>query len=513
MKKLLFSFIAFAILATGTKLYGQCDLALNNLQIQIIGTPVVLGPNKCEVTFNAQFDIAVNGGFKVLYFHSWLATDYPATPIFDCGNSNAQNPGTIAELGSTVDQISKSFMDIGFVNVPTTGALNVVQPLTFSTSFIHSPTVALTQPTNSPGLVASKYFNGTADHYTVNNIKVVINSSCANTISVKTDIWGSNSNAPDPKAQCYICALPQFFNDPTINGLKNCNSPRQYFVNISTADATVKNVTYKVYLDVNGNGSLETGTDILAFTSPTIQISAPGGVGPDSYSSGFISLPTPYHNTQPYSDYNYLVLVEGASLSNSVLKSFADPGCIPLPVNFKSFTAIRNRSNVLLKWETSSEYNSSGFAIERNTGNNAWQEISFVPTQATGGNSSSSLVYQYTDLNTLKGVSQYRIRQVDMDNKSKLSEIRSVRGDGQPGKTLLYPNPSSDGRVNIVFEEKNVTRDIAITDMNGRVVRQLKAITSNNVSIENLVSGIYSIRILAIETGEQVVEKIVINNK
>lgn len=95
MKKLLLSLFVIVLLCNTKKADAQCDLSINNLQIQIVGTPVVLGPNKCEVTFNAQFDIAVNGGFKVLYFHSWLAADYPATPVFNCGNSNAQDPGQI----------------------------------------------------------------------------------------------------------------------------------------------------------------------------------------------------------------------------------------------------------------------------------------------------------------------------------------------------------------------------------------------------------------------------------
>jgi len=52
----------------------------------------------------------------------------------------------------------------------------------------------------------------------------------------------------------------------------------------------------------------------------------------------------------------------------------------PLPVGFKSFTAARNHSNVLLKWETSFEQNSNGFAIERNIRGH-WEQVAFVPSQ------------------------------------------------------------------------------------------------------------------------------------
>jgi hypothetical protein len=186
--------------------------------------------------------------------------------------------------------------------------------------------------------------------------------------------------------------------------------------------------------------------------------------------------------------------------------------CIGLPVNFKSFTAARNRSVVALKWETSAEQDNSGFAVERNIGG-TWQEIAFVPTQAQGGNSSDLLTYTYNDLNTYKGISQYRLRQVDYNGMSKNSEIRSVRGEGQLTKTIVYPNPSADGKVNVVFEDANVTRNVSVIDMSGRIIKQWRNVTNNNLQIENLNAGVYSIRIVSVETGEQVVEKIVVNKR
>lgn len=187
------------------------------------------------------------------------------------------------------------------------------------------------------------------------------------------------------------------------------------------------------------------------------------------------------------------------------------PG-ITLPVEFKSFTAVRNRSNVLLTWETSMEKNNSGFAVERNI-NGSWQQIAWVPSQALGGNSDAPLVYTLTDLNNVKGISQYRIRQVDFDSKSKFSEVRSVRGDGQPGQTIVYPNPTTNGKVNIIFEDGSAKRDIAVFDMSGREIQKMRSVTTNNITIENLNPGMYMVRIISVETGEQVVEKVVVNKR
>ena len=109
-------------------------------------------------------------------------------------------------------------------------------------------------------------------------------------------------------------------------------------------------------------------------------------------------------------------------------------------------------------------------------------------------------------------MSQYRIRQVDFDGRAKYSEIRAVRGDGQRSSTIVYPVPSRDGRVTVVFENDEVTRDITLIDMNGRVLRQWKAVTDNTLSLDNLRTGIYSLRIQDTGKGNITVEKIIVTS-
>jgi hypothetical protein len=187
-------------------------------------------------------------------------------------------------------------------------------------------------------------------------------------------------------------------------------------------------------------------------------------------------------------------------------------GCISLPVEFSSFTATRNHSAVVLTWETSMEQNSAGFTVERNINGN-WQQVADIVSQAPGGFSNTPLVYQYTDLNNVKGITQYRIRQRDLDSKYKYSTVRAVRGEGQIGRTIVFPNPASDGKVNVVFEDAAVVRDISLFDLSGRVIRQWKGVTNNTLQVENLGAGIYSLRILVRETGEQSIEKIIVNKR
>jgi hypothetical protein len=204
-------------------------------------------------------------------------------------------------------------------------------------------------------------------------------------------------------------------------------------------------------------------------------------------------------------------LIKGAALSNNVLSALPDPNCIPLPVQFVSFSAFRKTNDVIIKWETALESGNNGFAIERNI-NGTWIQIAFVPTQALNGNSDQLLTYSFIDNNNYaKGISQYRIRQVDQDGKETYSSIRAVRGFDQAGSITIYPNPSANGQTTIVFDNMATRgRNIIVSDMSGRIIRQWQRMADNNLQINDLLPGIYMLRASDLETGEQQHAKIVI---
>lgn len=218
------------------------------------------------------------------------------------------------------------------------------------------------------------------------------------------------------------------------------------------------------------------------------------------------------HNFGPFTMANtHDLLVRVTAQQNCLILFRAfNQQCINLPVKFNSFNAARNHSLVGLKWETAFEQNNQGFAIERNI-RGTWEQVAFVPSQAASGNSETALTYQYNDLNDVKGVSQYRLRQIDFDAKASYSDIRAVRGEGQVGKTIVFPNPSFTGKVSIVFEDLTVSRDVILSDMAGRILKQWKGVTNNNIQLENLTPGMYSLKIVVPETGEQSVEKIIVS--
>ncbi len=254
-------------------------------------------------------------------------------------------------------------------------------------------------------------------------------------------------------------------------------------------------VTVQIFDDLGTIGQYDPGVDVLLTTNTVTGLNQ----GPFTY---MVTGGSP----------KVVILYSTANgCYDAVYSRTAD--CIILPADFKSFDAVRNGSTVNLKWVTMTEQNCKGYSVERNTGNGIWQQIGDVASQAPGGNYSYDLSYQFADLNDTKGITQYRIRQSDIDGRSKLSQVRSVRGLGQSGTIIVYPNPTNDGKINVVFESRNVVRDVAMVDMSGRIVKQLTNISNNNVTIDNLLSGMYTLRVFVPSTGEQLIEKIVVNKK
>lgn len=218
---------------------------------------------------------------------------------------------------------------------------------------------------------------------------------------------------------------------------------------------------------------------------------------------------TVYQVQLPYLNAGTIVVAKAESGCLEAILAVTN-SCITLPVKFQSFTAVRNKNNVAIKWETSTEINNRGFYIQRNI-NGSWENIAFVFSQADNGNSNSVLSYSYNDLNTTKGVTQYRIQQVDLDGKARYSEIRSVRGEANISKLLVYPNPTTSGSVNVVFEDQS-PKNVTILDMSGRMIKQYRNVI-NNVSVDNLENGIYSIQVTDVSTATISVEKVVVKKR
>ncbi len=152
-----------------------------------------------------------------------------------------------------------------------------------------------------------------------------------------------------------------------------------------------------------------------------------------------------------------------------------------LSVEFNYFDVVRNRSNAVLRWQTASEQNSKEFLVERSSNSIDWVVVKNIPSKALWGNSPVALDYECSDFNPAKGLTYYRIRQIDLSMNEVLSEIRSVKGWDQKAGTVISPVPNR-GIFTITFDGSN--------DLNNKKVviysSEGNLIWSDNVAINSL---------------------------
>ena len=132
--------------------------------------------------------------------------------------------------------------------------------------------------------------------------------------------------------------------------------------------------------------------------------------------------------------------------------------------------------------------------------------------KATVGYSNSKINYEFTDANLSKSVTFYRLRQVDVNGKSQVSQIVSVKGDGVKSSVTVFPTPSTTGDVSVSVSGLDAF-DVYLVDMTGRVLKEYKKPATQNIKITNLQSGMYIVKIVDLKTGDQSTEKIIVNKK
>lgn len=203
--------------------------------------------------------------------------------------------------------------------------------------------------------------------------------------------------------------------------------------------------------------------------------------------------------------------VGGLSLSfydpatNTYLTCFVAEGG-PTSVKLSAFFAKRNKNTVALSWKTDAEINSKEYIIQRKSGND-WVDIATIPS-ANKANGSS---YSYSDINSSKGTSQYRLKMVDYDAAFTNSDIRPVKGNGAVSDFTVFPNPSR-GNAKVTISDISEPTDVQLIDNSGRILKNVSMNNNSSVDLNNLQKGIYMIRIVNKNSGESLTKKLTVAN-
>lgn len=463
--------------------YSKADpCAFGNLGVDVKTSYTQDG--KCVIIFDFYFDISHNSGGKYFWIHVWPTSSY-------VGGYSYHKPPTLTTGGGGNGYLQNSILTFGFFHQGTE-----ITPLS-----TYGPDGTVTV---YDGYTISEVAGATSDRYTVRGLTMVLPQDCGLPQSLTADAWESQA-AGSQTVACFSTNVPFYINDPGLRGLLFCQTPRMFSFDVFTISNTDMTINYKVVID-NGDGIYNSTVDNIMVFNGTALLDISNSYKYQSGIQGYL----PYSNQKPYADRSLWVVVTTPSRPNEFYTLIAN-SCTPLPVQFASFTAMRSKENVALKWITATELNNKGFYVERKSGNGEWQVMGYIASQAADGNSNANLFYNYTDYNNLKVVSQYRIRQVDLDNKTSYSDIRLVKGLEQTGAVMVFPNPSPDGQLNIVLDNIEGGATIRLIDMNGRVVKEWINVTTNKLNINYVSSGMYTLRVWMKGTNEPLNVKVMVN--
>ncbi len=254
-----------------------------------------------------------------------------------------------------------------------------------------------------------------------------------------------------------------------INSFGNGNSIHRYYDIIPTNN-TALNATLRFhYFDAELNGLPEAGLQFWKSSNNTSW----------SY-QGFNS-----SNTIT----NYVEKTGIADFSRWTLSTPNNP----LPVQFTLFNVKCEGDNVIIKWKTAQEQNSSHFNIERSTDGINWTVISNLPA---AGNSNTERSYLFTDNNPVQK-SFYRIAQYDIDGRVQYSSI--LRASCNAADVFsVWPNPFTEKVFINISTAMGSKMVIKVFDTKGTLVKiQTTSILQGSnliqVDLKNMASGIYQL--------------------
>ncbi len=179
------------------------------------------------------------------------------------------------------------------------------------------------------------------------------------------------------------------------------------------------------------------------------------------------------------------------TLNSNLSSAFSLNACMVVPIVLSKFEYNLNGNKVNLEWETSNEFNSDYYEIQRSVDGVKFEKIG---VQKAAGNSITTKQYNFTD-NNPNYINHYRLKQVDLDGKITYSKILFVKVPlANPIKVLENP-VKNILRLQLGFDEITV-KHINIYDIMGRKVKTFSnQINFKTLDIANLTSGKYIIEL------------------
>lgn len=173
-----------------------------------------------------------------------------------------------------------------------------------------------------------------------------------------------------------------------------------------------------------------------------------------------------------------------------------------LPITLTSFSAtpVNNGNSVNINWIVASQFNNDYFEIERSSDGAVFQTIGSVPGCAV---CTTSKKYGLVDNNPVPGRSYYRMKQVDVDNKTSYSAVVAIDIVAKQSSAIsVYPAITSNSFNVIIKEVTTKKRQVVILSNSTGAVIEKRTIDLNtgintiSFSLQSQGKGVYYIETL-----------------
>ncbi len=163
---------------------------------------------------------------------------------------------------------------------------------------------------------------------------------------------------------------------------------------------------------------------------------------------------------------------------------------IPLPVTFMGFISKRNDDgSVKLLWNVADEVDVQHYVVERSLDGVNFSSIGTVT--ATGKSN-----YSFNDNAEVSRTRYYRVRNVDIDGRTKSSNVVKVLSQVKTGNISLYPVPARN-ELFVQHDKAAAGSTVTVISFEGQVVKRVRPETNSlqtYLNISTLKAGTYIVQ-------------------
>lgn len=479
----------FNVIATTT----SCTTALGDITVPVTATQ--------KNVFAEAAAVCTGGSTNILVELSEQGVNYQLrTGTTNIGNAVAGNNSTIS-------------LPTGTINSTTTyNVLAYRASPTCTTNLSITPTVTVATPTTNNTVTApSNACNGESVNITISNSQNgVFYQLRKGTTNIGNALEGNGTTLTLNTGSITADATYNILATNTSAGCSAQLNTTPFIEADCEAAYSPGSKTYATGYSFDYDETIATVTDADGFdasnTSTAVLISGtlPAGIGLDGL-TGRLYVINPNDVVASSATLGIRTTdVNGKRTDHSFVLVINTPGP-PLPVDFISLRGKLVENRVELSWVTAWEVNNDFFIVERSTDGIKYNAIG---TKKGAGNSSVLMNYSFTDNSPVKGVSYYRIKQIDFNGEfdySKTIVIRNYNSSQHTVTMSFFPNPVADNKIYINFKghnHGNVAR-LYVTDILGKNIIETQVAPGENVGVQlydrngqRLKPGVYTIQLV-----------------